>query len=55
MYATEHEFSTPLSDAGKNRPLPLMMQRGDVTLTCTATAARVLAQAAVVALRGDRS
>jgi hypothetical protein len=32
-----------------------MMQRRDLILTGTATAARVLAQAAVVALRGGRS
>ncbi|MBK7080408.1 MAG: DUF2857 family protein [Betaproteobacteria bacterium] len=53
--AAEHQSSASLSAAGRARPTPPMMQCGDLTLTGTATAARVLTQAAVVALRGGRS
>jgi hypothetical protein len=53
--AAKHQSSARLFAAGRARPLPLMMQRGDVTLTGTATAARVHTQAAGVALRGGRS
>ena len=59
----EHQPSAPLFAAGRTRPTLLMMQRGDITLTGMAAAARVLTQAAVGepwraparALRGGRS
>ena len=54
MNAVDHQSPAPLFAAGRALPPPLMMQRRDLTLTGTATAARVLAQAAVVALRGGR-
>ena len=53
--AAEHQSSASLSAAGRARPTPPMMQRGDLTLTRTANAARVHTQAAVVALRGAQS
>ena len=53
--AAKHQSSARLFAAGRARPLPLMMQRGDLTLTGRLPAARVLTQAAVVALRGGRS
>ena len=53
--AAKHQSSARLFAAGRARPLPLMMQRGDITLTGTVTAARVHTQAAVLALRGGRS
>jgi hypothetical protein len=53
--AAEHQSSAHRFAAGGARPLPLMRQRGDITLTGRATAARVLTQAAVVARRGGRS
>ena len=63
MNAAEHQSSALLFATGRTRPLPLMMQRGDITLTGMAAAARVLTQAAVGepwraparALRGGRS
>lgn len=52
--AAEHQSSAGLFAAGRARPPSLMMQRGDVTLTGTVTAARVYTQAAVVAKCGGR-
>lgn len=54
MNAAEHQSSAPLFAAGRARPAPHMMQRGDVTLTGTVTAARLLTQATVVARCGGR-
>ena len=55
MNAAERQSSTPLFATGRTGPPPPVMQRGDVTLTGGLPAARVLTQAAVVALRGGLS